>query len=162
MEFKAKDKEVTLKDVMGSDFQVTSGIHLWHNIITHMDQTMIKDVTTTPVAWKTAKNDAATVSLKSTWRPTYEWKQDKLVLKAVPRQDVYASDAANKVQPLPTVGIHVDFAQKFGLLTEDKNDKYQLGPNLDYALPTNTYQRTRTNQRYQWLGELTLTKAYVF
>ena len=32
-----------------------------------------------------------------------------------------------------------------------------MGPNLDYALPTNTYTDTtlptRTNQRYQWLGE---------
>ena len=90
MEFKAKDKEVTLKDVMGSDFQVTLGIHLWHNIITHMDQTMIKDVTTTPVAWKTAKNDAATVSLIPLGDPRMNAKQDKLVLTAVPRQDVYA------------------------------------------------------------------------
>ena len=97
---------------------------------------MMKDVTTTSVAWKTAKNDAATVSLKSTWKPTFQWKQDTLVLKAVPHQDVHARDAANKVQPLSTVGSHVDFAQKFGLLTKDKNDKYQLGPNLDYALPT--------------------------
>lgn len=157
VDFKAKDKEVTLKDVMGNDFPVTSGIQLWHNIITHMDQTMMKDVTTTSVAWKTAKNEAATVSLKSTWKPTFEWKQDTLVLKAVPPQDVYARDAANKVQPLSTVGFHVDFAQKFGLLTKDKNDKYQLGPNLDYALPTNIYNDTtlptRTNQRYQWLGE---------
>ena len=122
-----------------------------------MDQTMMKDVTSSSVAWKTAKNDAATVSLKSTWKPTFEWKQDTLVLKAIPHQDVYARDAANKVQPLSTVGIHVDFAQKFGLLTKDKNDKYRLGPNLDYALPTNTYNDTtlptRTNQRYQWLGE---------
>ena len=118
---------------------------------------MMKDVTTTSVAWKTANNEAATVSLKSTWKPTFEWKQDTLVLKAVPPQDVYARDAANKVQALSTVGFHVDFAQKFGLLTKDKNDKNQLGPNLDYALPTNTYNDTtlptRTNQRYQWLGE---------
>ena len=122
-----------------------------------MDQTMMKDVTTSSVAWKTAKNDAATVSLKSTWKPTFEWKQDTLVLKAIPHQDVYARNAANKVQPLSTVGIHVDFAQKSGFLTKDKNNKYQLGPNLDYALPINTYNDTalptRTNQRYQWLGE---------
>ena len=88
MDFKAKEKEVILKDVMENDFPVTSGIQLWHNIITHMDQTMMKDVTTTSVAWKTAKNEAAAVSLKSTWKPTFEWKQDTLVLKAVPPQDV--------------------------------------------------------------------------
>ena len=38
VDFKAKDKEVTLKDVMGNDFPVTSGIQLWHNIITHHDE----------------------------------------------------------------------------------------------------------------------------
>ena len=79
-----------------------------------------------------------------------------LVLKAVPHQDVHARDAAYKVQPLSTVGIHVEFAQKFGLLTKDKNDKYQLGSNLDYALSTDTYDTTlptRTDQRYHWLGE---------
>ena len=79
---------MTLKDVMGNDFPVISGIQLWHNIITHMDQTMMKDVATTSVGWKTANNETATVSLKSTWEPTFEWKQDMLVLKAVPPQDV--------------------------------------------------------------------------
>ena len=72
MDFKAKDKEVTLKAVMGIDFPVTSGIQLWHNIIAHMDQTMMKGVATSSVAWKTAKNDAATVFLKSTWKSTFE------------------------------------------------------------------------------------------
>ena len=43
-----------------------------------MDQTMMKDVTSSSVAWKTAKNDSATVSLKSTWKPTFEWKQERL------------------------------------------------------------------------------------
>ena len=85
-----------------------------------MDQAMMKDVTSSSVAWKTAKNDVATVCLKPTWKPTFEWKQDTLVLKAIPHQDVYARDAANKVQPLSTVGIHVDFAQKFGPLPKTR------------------------------------------
>ena len=50
VDFEVKDKEVTLQDVMENAFPVTSGIQLWHNIITHMDQTMTKDVTTTSVA----------------------------------------------------------------------------------------------------------------
>ena len=39
--FQAKDKAVTLKEVMGTSYPVTSGIQLWHNIVTHMEQTMI-------------------------------------------------------------------------------------------------------------------------
>jgi len=33
---------------------------------------------TTSVAWKTTKNNAATLSLKTTWKPTFEWEQDTL------------------------------------------------------------------------------------
>ena len=60
-------------------------------------------------------------------------------------------------QRLFSVGIHVDFAQKFGLLFKDKSNQYQLRPNLDYVLPKVTHSDrtlpTRTNQRFQWLGD---------
>lgn len=99
-----------------------------------------------------SQNNAATISLKSTWKPNFEWKEDTLILKGVPHQDVYARDAQLNVQPLSSVGIHVDFAQKFGLLFKDKSNQYQLGPNLDYVLPKVTYS-DRTQQRFQWLGD---------
>ena len=51
----------------------------------------------------------------------------------------------------------MDFAEKFGLLFKDKNNQYQLGPNLEYVLPTTTYTTSTTpvksNDRFQWLGE---------
>ena len=155
--FQAKDKAMTLKEVMGTSYPVISGIQLWHNIVTHMEQTMMEDVNTSSAAWKTAKNNAATISLKSTWKPTFEWNENTLVLKGVPHEDVYARDAQLNVQPLSSVGIHVDLAEKFGLLFKDKKDQYQLGPNLDYVLPKVTCSDrtppTRSNQRFQWLGE---------
>ena len=80
-----------------------------------------------------------------------------LVLKGVSREDVYARDAGNAVIPLSSVGIHVEFAEKFGLLVKDTSNQYQLGPNLDYVLPTVTYTTStspvRSNQWFQWLGE---------
>ena len=91
--FQAKGKSVTLKEVMGTSYPVTSGIQLWHNIATHMEQTMMEDLNASSVVWKTAKNNAATISLKSTWKPTFEWKEDTLILKGVSHQDVYARDA---------------------------------------------------------------------
>lgn len=104
-----------------------------------------------------SKNNAATISLKSTWKPTFAWKQDTLILKGVPHEDVYARDSQLNVQPLSSVGIHVYLAEKFGLLFKDKKNQYQLGPNLDFVLPTVTYNAstppTRSNQRFQWLGE---------
>ena len=57
------------------------------------------------------------------------------MLKKVPREDVFARDKQLNIHPLSSVGIHVDFAEKFGLLFKDKNNQYQLGPNLDFVYP---------------------------
>ena len=149
--FQAKDKTMILKEVMGTSYPVTSGIQLWHNIVTHMEQTMMEDLNASSADWKASKNNAATISLKSTWKPTFEWKEDRLILKGVPHEDVYAHDAQLNVQPLSSVGIHVDLAETFGLLFKDIKNQYQLGPNLDFVLSTVTYNAftpsTRSNQR---------------
>ena len=155
--FEPKDKTVTLKDVMGSSYPVYSGNQLWQNIVTHMEQTIMEDVKSTFDTWKTTKGNAGTVSLKSTWKPTFEWNENTLVLKKVSREDAFALDRQLKIHPLSSVGIHVDFAEKFGLLFKDKNNQYQLGPNLDFVLPTTTYTTStppvKSNDKYQWLGE---------
>ena len=79
------------------------------------------------------------------------------MLKKVSREDAFARDRQLKIHPLSSVGIHVDFAEKFGLLFKDKNNQYQLGPNLDFVLPTTTYTTStppvKSNDKYQWLGE---------
>jgi len=154
--FQVRDKTVKLKEVMSDSYPVTSGHQLWENILTHMEQTMMEDIKTTYDTWKTTKGDTATLSLKLTWKPTFEWNGDTLVLKKAPPEDVMGRDRALKLHPLSAVGIHVDFAEKFGLLVKDKKNQYQLGPNLDYVLPVTTYtastQPQRSNQDYQWLG----------
>ena len=155
--FEAKDKSVALKGVMSRSYPVLSGRQLWQNIVTHMDQTMMDDVKSTSDAWKKSHGNGATVSLKSSWKPTFEWNENTLVLKKVDRQDVYARDSKLAIQPLSAVGIHVDFAEKSGLVFKDKKKDYQLGPNLNFVLPTTTYtdesQPLRSNTNYQWLGE---------
>lgn len=117
-----------------------------------MEQTMMTDVTTTSHAWESAKDNDATISLKTNWKRTFQWKQDNLILKAVPEKDVYERDAFYRVQPLSTFPIQLEFAQQFGLIQKDKNDKYHLRPNLEYELPQVTYSSTtvptKTNDRY--------------
>ena len=152
--FESKDKTVTLKDVMSSSYPVLSGQQLWQNIVTHMEQTMMEDVKSSFHTWKTAKGNTSSVSLKSTWKPTFEWRDNILVLKKVSRQDTTSKD---KTTTTSSVGIHVDFAEKFGLLYKDKDKNYQLGPNLVYVLPTTTYSTetppVKKNKNFQWLGE---------
>jgi len=154
--FQVKDKTVILEDVMNASYPVTSGHQLWENILTHMEQTMMEDVKTTYDAWTTSKGDRATVTLKTTWKPTFEWNGDTLVLKKAPTEDVLGRDTSAQLHALSSVGIQVAFAEKFGLLVKDKKNQYQLGPNLDFVLPVTTYsastQPQRSNQDYQWLG----------
>ena len=90
--FEPKFKTVTLKDVMGSSYPVYSGHQLWQNILTHTEQTMMEDVKSTFDTWKTAKGNTASVFLKSTWKPTFEWNENTLVLQKGPREDVFARD----------------------------------------------------------------------
>ena len=103
---------------------------------------MMEDVKSTLDTLKTAKGNTASVSLKSTWKPTFEWNENILVLKKVPSEDVFARNRQLNIHPLSSVGTHVDFAETFGLLFKDKNNQYQLGPNLDFVLPTTTYTTT--------------------
>lgn len=70
-----------------------------------------------------------------------------LILKGVPRQDVYARNALLNVQPLSSVGMHVDFAKKFGLLFKDKSNQYQLGPNLDCLTQSDLFRSHPTDQK---------------
>ena len=60
---------------MGNDMTV-SGAQLWHNIVTKMEQTIMTDVTTTSHAWKSVKDNDATISLKTNWKRTFQWEQD--------------------------------------------------------------------------------------
>ena len=75
------------------------------------------------------------------------------------RENVYGRDETNgtTIHPLSAVGIQCSFAQKFGLVVKKKDGSFDLGPNLDYVLPTVTYTTsslpTDRNGYYQWLGE---------
>ena len=73
-------------------------------------------------------------------------------------EDVFAREGGSgTIQPLSSVGIQCSFAEKFGLVVKKKDNTFQLGPNLDFVLPTVTYttasQPVESNTRYQWLGE---------
>ena len=158
IQFLSKEKAVQIKNVMSSTYPVWSGQQLWSNIVTDMEKTMMTDVKESSDTWKTDKGNWATVSLKTTWKPNFEWRDDVLVLKKVKREDVFARSAGKgTITPLSSVGIQCNFAKKFGLLVKKKDGTFELGPNLDYVLPTVTYT-TETNPQesnngYQWLGD---------
>ena len=68
-----------------------------------------------------------------------------------------AIDLSNQLIPSSTSAIQLDFALQFGLIKDDKNNQYHLGPNLEYELPQVSYTSfsvpTKTNTIYPWLGD---------
>ena len=150
--FVLKEKEVLLNQVMGKEYPITTGTQLWQNLITKMDQIMFEDIQTAYATLGTPD----TVSLKQEWKPTFEWRGDNLVLKAVAAKDAFATTIA-KVKPLSKVMIVTELAKKFGLIVKNKDDTHSMGLNLQYTLPQSTFTLatppTRTNNRFQWVGQ---------
>ena len=68
-----------------------------------------------------------------------------------------AIDLSNELIPSSTFAIQLDFALQFGLIKDDKNNQYHLGPNLEYELPQVSYTSssvlTKTNTIYPWSGD---------
>ena len=157
IKFSTEESSVKLKNVMNTSYPVWSGQQLWTNIVTDMENTMMAHVKETSDTWKGDKGNWATVSLKTSWKPNFEWRDNTLILKKVAREDVYArADGKGTIVPLSSVGIQCSFAEKFGLVIK-KKDTFLLGPNLDYELPTVTYTAESnplgSNNGFQWLGE---------
>ena len=151
--FILREKTVLLNQVMGKHYPITTGTQLWRNLITRIDQLMFEDIQTSYAAL----GKSATVSLKKEWKPMFEWRGGSLVLTAVAAKDAFATNASSKVKPLSKVMILTEFAKKFGLIVKNKDDTYSMGPNLEFTLPQTMYTLstppTRTNNRFQWIGQ---------
>ena len=93
--------------------------------------------------------------------PRLTWKEESLVIQAVPKKDLLNMAQINMVE----FYINLDIALKFGLLrrktgkTGYNTSDFVLGPNMQYSLPTNTYDETtppvgsRFRTYYNWEGE---------
>lgn len=66
-----------------------------------------------------------------------------------------AIDLSNQLIPSSTFAIQLDFTLQFGLIKDDKNNQYHLGPNLEYELPQVSYTSSNvpTKTIYPWLGD---------
>ena len=90
--------------------------------------------------------------------PRLTWKDDTLVIHAVPKKDLLN---VNQIT-MADFYINLDIALKFGLLlkkTGTGTAAYTIGPNLQYTLPSETYDETTQpagnsfRQYYNWEGE---------
>ena len=132
-----------LEQIMNADQSVTSGSLFWkrvmqevhnkimHNVIQEQKQRLIKMPDVRPI-----------VSVKKTWMPRLSWKDDALVIHAIPQEDLMKADKSTDTVEM---AINLNMALKFGLVVKKSSNRtswYKLGPNLQFTLPTVTY----TNQ----------------
>ena len=94
--------------------------------------------------------------------PQLSWKGESLVIEAIAKEELLNKNQINMVE----FYINVDIAFKFGFLrlktgkTGNSQNDYVLGPNMQYSLPTKTYDETtgpvgsRYRSYYNWEGEV--------
>ena len=139
--YKTKDYGVELEDVMSSKQSVTTGSEFWKRVMQEVHNKVMQSLINEQEAALTFNGDERPlVSVKKNWMPRMTWKDDVLVLHAVPKGDVLKSD---KTTTTTTFMMDLGIAERFGFVQQLQGVVgYVLGPNLQFTFPTVTY----TNQ----------------
>ena len=159
VEIKTVDCALELENIMNADQVVTTGSMFWkrvmqevhnsimHNVMNEQMQRLVKEPVERPI-----------VSAKQNAVPRLSWKDDALVIHAIPKMDLIKEDKSAITDSF----INLAIALKFGLVVEKTSQNrtwYALGPNLQYTLPTMTYDSTTQpagnsfRRAYNWEGE---------
>ena len=142
VETKTVDCALELEEIMNANQGVTTGSMFWkramqevhnkimHNVMNEQMQRLVREPDERPI-----------VSAKQNTMPRLIWKKGALVIKALPQMDLIKADK----KAITDLFINLDIALKFGLVVEKTSQNrtwYPLGPNMQYTLPTKTYDST--------------------
>ena len=158
--YKTKDYGVELEDVMSAKQSVTTGSEFWKRMMQEVHNKVMQSLLNEQEAALTFNADQRPiVSVKKNWMPRMTWKDDVLVLHAIPKGDALKSD---KTTTTTTFMMDLGIAGRFGFVQKLTGvTGYVLGPNLQFTFPSVTY----TNQTqpdstdpaaradYNWNGE---------
>ena len=158
--FKSKEYTVELEDIMSSKHPVTSGNLFWKRAMQEVhNKTMRALMHEQDTAMTFNADQRPLVSVKKNWMPMLTWKDNALVLHAVPKGELLKSD---KTKATSAFSLDLEVAKRFGFIEQHEGVVgYNLGPNLQFTCPTVTY----TNQTqpdstdlaaradYNWNGE---------
>ena len=93
-----------------------------HNVMNEQMQRLVKEPDERPI-----------VSAKQNAMPRLSWKEDALVIHAIPQMDLIKEDKS----AISDLFINLDIALKFGLVlkkTSQNRTWYPLGPNMQYTV----------------------------
>ena len=139
--FQTKEYTVELEDIMSAKHPVTSGNLFWKRAMQEVHNEIMRALMhEQDTALTFDADEFPLVSVKKNWLPRLTWKDNALVLHAVPKGDLLN---ANKSKVTSTFFLDLGVAERFGFIEEPKGvTGYVLGPNLQFTCPTVTY----TNQ----------------
>ena len=155
--FQTKEYTVELEDVMSAKHPVTSGNLFWKRTMQEVHNKTMRALMHEQDTAKTFDADERPlVSVKKNWMPMMTWKDDALVLHAVPKGDLLNG---NKTKVTSAFSLDLGVAERFGFIEQQKGVVgYNLGPNLQFTCPTVTFDsqtppKNPTNRTdYYWEG----------
>ena len=160
MEIKNQDCEVELEEIMNAHQIVSTGTQFWQRVMQEVNNKIMHNVMKEQI-WRLIQDpdDKPIVSAKKNAMPRLSWKRGGLLIQALSAKDFLKADKS----AITALFIHLSIALKFGLVVEktgqNNTTTYEIGPNLQYTLPTATYgSKTKpTGSRYRtpynWEGE---------
>ena len=158
VETKTVDCALELEEIMNANQGVTTGSMFWkramqevhnkimHNVMNEQMQRLVLEPDEKPI-----------VSAKQNAVPRLTWKKGAMVINAIPEADLIKADKS----AITDIFINLAIALKFGLVVEKTSQNrtwYPLGPNMQYTLPTKTYDSTtqpagnQFRSAYNWEG----------
>ena len=156
-------KMIELEEIMNATQIVSTGSEFWKRVMqTLHDKIMTEVMKDQWNASVTEPDRKPIVFVNKHGMPQLSWKEESLLIKAIPKKDLLNNQQINMVE----FYINVDIALKFGLLrrktgkTGYATSDFVLGPNLQYSLPTKTYGEntgpvgSRYRTYYNWEGDV--------
>ena len=153
---------VELEEVMNADQIVSTGAMFWQRVMQEVHNKIMAMMMTQQYNLLVNKRDAKPVLfVKKNPMPRLTWKDNALVIHGIPKQDLFN----NRQAMMTEFFINLDIALKFGLVRRKTGKTgygtrdFELGPNLQYTLPTNTYNEatdpvgSNVRQYYNWEGD---------
>ena len=127
-----------LEDIMSAKHPMTSGSLFWQRAMQEVhNKTMQALMYEQDYAKTYDADERPLVSVKKNWMPMMTWKDDALVMHAVPKGDLLNG---NKTKVTSAFSLDLGVAERFGFIEQPQGVVgYVLGPNLQFTCPTVTF-----------------------
>ena len=156
-------KMIELEEIMNATQIVSTGSQFWKRVMHTLHNKIMTEVMKDQWNASVAERDRKPiVFVNKHGMPQLSWKGESLVIEAIAKKELLNMAQVSMVE----FYINVDIALKFGLLrrktgkTGYATSDFVLGPNLQYSLPTKTYDEStgpvgsRYRTYYNWEGDV--------